>query len=75
METCRLAPNLLKLHPKVMLTSNIINGQLRIVYSLKTDSLGKVTKIFLKMEDKNTELKTENRPVFYSRKCVSNKIK
>ncbi|XP_057316850.1 uncharacterized protein LOC130657876 [Hydractinia symbiolongicarpus] len=64
METGGLARNLLlKLHAKVMLTSNIdvsdklINGQIGTVHRLKTDSSGNVTRIYLKMEDIYTGLK------------------
>lgn len=58
METGGLAQNLIiKLQAKVMLTSNIdisdklINGQIGTIHHIKTNSCGKVIKIYLKIED------------------------
>ncbi|XP_057290232.1 uncharacterized protein LOC130612916 [Hydractinia symbiolongicarpus] len=64
METGGLAQNLLlKLNALVMLTTNIdiseklITGQIGTIHRIKTDGLGKVTKIYLKMKDKSTGVK------------------
>ena len=64
METGGLAQKLLlKLHAKVMLTSNIdvsdrlINGQIGTVQHFQFDNTGKIAKIYLKMEDQSAGLK------------------